>query len=82
MRKWQTESTPHSLMSMEAIKELEKKVDHYDKHKTYDRAEEVWRENLKGPWDKAHRSQNNCFSFVTKLHFNAMFAEIAKYKAK
>lgn len=77
MRKWQTESTPLSLMSMEATRELKEKVDHYNKHKTYDRAEEAWRENLKGPWDTAHR-----FTFVTKLHLNVMFAEIAKYKAK
>lgn len=42
-------------MSMGATKELEKKVGHYDE--TYDRAEEVWRENLKGSWDTAHRSQ-------------------------
>lgn len=44
-------------MSIGETKELGKKVGHYDKHKTYDRAEEVWRENLKGPWDTAHRSQ-------------------------
>lgn len=44
---------------MEAIKELKKtqNVSHYDKHKSYDRAEKAWRENLKGLWDTAHRSQ-------------------------